>query len=93
MVRVNFKKEISNNFFGDLNLNLLYNHYGKHFDTHSSSFSTVELDSTDLVDLKVSKKLNNGNIFVKISNLLNETYQRPHGYNQENRTIKFGINY
>ena len=50
-----------------------------------SSFSTVELDSTDLVDLKVSKKLKNGNIFVKITNVLNETYQRPHGYNQEKK--------
>jgi len=46
-----------------------------------------------LVFLKVTKKLKNSNFFVKISNALNETYQRPHGYNQENRAIKFGISY
>ena len=90
---LNITKKIKNNFFGNLKFNLIYNHYGKHFDTHSSNFNTIELDSTDLVDLKISKKLKNSNFFIKISNVLNETYQRPHGYNQENRTIKFGIDY
>ncbi len=87
------KSKITNNFFGDLDFNLMYNHYGKHFDTHSSNFSTIELDSTDLIDLKVSKKLFNSNFFVKISNILNENYQRPHGYNQDKRLIRFGIKY
>ena len=90
---LNVAKKISNRVLGELNFNLIYNHYGKHFDTHSSNFNTIELDSTDLVDLKVTKKLKNSNFFVKISNALNETYQRPHGYNQENRAIKFGISY
>mgnify|MGYP001232752095 FL=1 len=90
---LNIKKKIRNSFFGNLKFNLIYNHYGKHFDTHSSNFNTVELDSTDLVDLKISKKLKNSNFFIKISNALNETYQRPHGYNQESRAIKFGIDF
>ena len=47
-----------NSFFGNLNLNLKYNHYGKHFDTHSANFNTIEMDSTDLIDLKITKKLN-----------------------------------
>ena len=76
---------------GNLNLNITYNHYGKHFDTHSSSFNTIEMDSTDIVDLKITKKLNKSNFFVKVTNALNETYQRPHGYNQESRMIKFGF--
>ena len=89
IVSKNFKKI----FLKDFNLNLSYSHYGKHFDTHSSTFSTIEMDSTDLIDLKLSKKINNSNLFIKVSNLLNENYQRPHGYNQEQRSIKFGLKY
>ena len=63
-----------------------YNHYGKHFDT-STSFSTVEIDSTDLIDISISKNIsNNSKFFFTISNLFDETYQRPHGYNQEKET-------
>ena len=51
------------------------------------------MDSTDLVDFKISKKFNNGNFYIKLNNALNETYQRPHGFNQEKRTIKFGFKY
>ena len=72
---------------------MIYNHYGKHFDTHSTNFSKIEMDSTDIIDLKITKKFNDSNFYIKITNLLNEEYQRPHGYNQENRIIKFGIKY
>ena len=51
------------------------------------------MDSTDIIDLKIAKKLNDINFYIKITNALDETYQRPHGYNQENRVIKFGIKY
>ena len=86
-------KIIDNNVLGQLNFNLIYNHYGKHFDTHSANFSTVEMDSTDIIDLKITKKLNDGDMYIKITNALDETYQRPHGYNQEKRMIKFGFKY
>ena len=72
---------------------MIYNHFGKHFDTHSTSFSTIEMDSIDLVDLKVNKSVFGNNIFIKVTNLLNENYQKPHGYNHENRAIKFGLTY
>jgi vitamin B12 transporter len=90
---LNFSKIIDSNFFGNLNFNLKYNHYGKHFDTHSSNFSTTKMDSTDLIDFKISKKLNNSDFFIKVTNALNESYQRPHGYNHEGRIFKFGIKY
>ena len=89
----NLTKTLNNNFFGNYNLNILYNHYGKHFDTHSSNWSTVEMDSTDLVDLKITKKNKNYDFYIKIGNLLDENYQRPHGYNQETRNFRFGIKY
>ena len=90
---VNFSKKIETNYLGDLDLNLLYNHYGKHFDTHSTNFSTIEMDSTDLVSLKIEKKLKDNSYFLKITNLLSENFQRPHGYNQDKRIIKFGLKY
>ena len=90
---INLSQEFKNEYLENYSLNILYNHYGKHFDTHSSLFSTIEMDSTDIVDVKISKKLNKNSYFIKITNLLDEKYQRPHGYGQEGRIIKFGLNF
>ncbi len=91
---INFSKKINDFNFGNYLFNLSYNHYGKHYDTHSSTFSLIEMDSTDLVDLKISKLINEGtHYFIKINNVFDETYQRPHGYNQEKRNIKFGVKF
>ncbi len=90
---INLNKNIDILSMRDLNLNILYNHYGKHFDTHSVNFSTIEMDSTDIIDLKLNKKFNKVDFFLKISNLFDEKYQRPHGYNQEERLIKIGFKY
>ena len=46
------------------------------------------MDSTDLIDLKISKKLNNGNFYIKLIMLLNETYQRPHGFQPRKKSHK-----
>ena len=51
------------------------------------------MDSTDIVDLIINKTRKESTYFIKISNLLAENYQRPKGYNQEQRTVKFGIKY
>ena len=51
------------------------------------------MDSTDILDLSLNKIINGNEIYLKISNMLNETFQKPHGYNQENRMIKFGFRY
>ena len=77
----------------EFNFNILYNHYGKHFDTHSGNFSRVEMDSTDIIDLILNKKFGNFDFYLNISNLFDETYQRPHGYNQEKRFFKIGVKY
>ena len=89
----NLTRKLKNRYIGDYNLNILYNHYGKHFDTHSSNFSTIEMDSTDLVDIKINKKLSDREFYLKITNLLKENYQRPHGYNQDKRILKIGFKY
>ena len=50
------------------------------------------MDSTDLVDLKL-EKIKQYKLLPKITNLLGEKYQRPHGYNQDERIIKIGLRY
>ncbi len=90
---VNLRKKLKNNYFGKYNLSLNYNHYGKHSDTHSSNFTTIEMDSTDIIDLYLNKKVGYKEYFIKITNLLNENFQRPHGYNQDGRIIKIGLRY
>ena len=74
----------------DINLDLVYNRMGG-ISIHIQHHCTIEMDSTDLVDIKLSKDGVIGNYFLKISNLMNENYQRPHGYNQEERRINIGF--
>ena len=47
------------------------------------------MDSTDLVNIGVSKKKNKNIFKIKLTNLLNDKYQRPHGYSQDKRKIMF----
>ena len=89
----NINRTFFKNDINEFNLSLNYKHYGKHFDTHSSNFSTIEMDSTDIADLSLSKKFNDILTYIKIDNLFDETYQRPHGYNQEKRYLTLGFNY
>ena len=88
---INLNKKIKIYSLGEFNFNTNYKHYGKHFDTHSSSFSTVEMDSTDIIDLSISKKINDNVFSLNIYNFLNEIYQRPHGYPQNDRQIRFSF--
>ena len=87
----NLNKKFNNDELGNFNVNLKYNHYGKHFDTHSSSFATVELDSTDIFDISISKNYGIYDFQFNITNLLDEGYQRPHGYSQDGRLFNIAI--
>ena len=87
----NLNKKFINNEFGNFNVNLKYNHYGKHFDTHSTSFATVELDSTDILDISLTKNYGLYDFQLNITNLLDEGYQRPHGYSQDGRLFNIAI--
>ena len=49
------------------------------------------MDSREIIDLKLSKKIENTDFYFKITNLLDDHYQKPHGYNQEGRVIKLGF--
>ena len=83
-----YTKSFNTNFFGPFQLNFKHQHYGKHWDTHSSNWSTILMDSTDIINLSLAKKINDQNWSLNISNLLDEVYQRPHGYMQEGRLLR-----
>ena len=51
------------------------------------------MDSTDIINLNLTKKVYDNDVFIKINNLFGEKYQRPHGFGQDARIIKFGIKY
>ena len=87
----NLVQKINSKVFGNYDVNLNYKHYGKHIDTHSSTFSRIEMDSTDIINVGLSKKIKAHKLYFKISNLLKETYLRPHGYKQPGRHISFGF--
>ena len=84
MYEVNLNKTI----FGPLNINYNYKHYGKSFDYAPS---ITKVDSTDLMDFTLSKKLNIGSLRITLTNLLDENYQRPHGYTQDDRKVKLSF--
>ena len=88
---VNLVQKKNSKVFGNYDLNLNYKHYGKHIDTHSSTFSRIEMDSTDIINVGLSKKIKTHKFYFKISNFLKETYLRPHGYKQPGRHISFGF--
>ena len=86
-----YEKNLNTDYFGPLKFRLKYQHYGKHWDTHSSNWSTILMDSTDMADISLLKKYQGYDWSLNITNLFDESYQRPHGYTQEGRQIRFGI--
>ena len=51
----------------------------------------TKVDSTDIMNLSILKKTNLGVISFNITNLLDETYQRPEGYTQNGRLVNLGF--
>ena len=87
-----YQKNLNTNYFGPFKLLFKYQHYGKHWDTHSSNWSTILMDSTDLADVSFLKKINGYDLSLNITNIFKEVYQRPHGYAHDGREIRFGFN-
>ena len=87
-----YEKNLNNNYFGPFKFRLKYKHYGKHWDTHSSNWSRILMDSTDITDLSLLKEFKGYLLSFNITNLLDENFQRPHGYGHDGREIRLGLN-
>ena len=86
---VSYSKKFFNKLFGPFDLNYNYKHYGKVFDYAPSIIKKV--DSTDIMNLSLSKENIFGLWSINITNLLDEKYQRPYGYQQNRRQIRFKL--
>ena len=49
------------------------------------------MDSTDIINLALIKNFLGQEFSINITNLFDEGYQRPHGYTQDGRKIRFGF--
>ena len=85
---ISYSKKFINKLIGPFNLNYNYKHYGKSFDYKPG---VTKVDSTDIMNLSLSKETTIGLWSVNITNLLDEKYQRPEGYGQNGRLIRFKL--
>ena len=59
-------------------------HYGKHADLHPTTYATVHVKERTTVDLKAGY----GNLVLEMSNVFDDDYERPLGYNQGGQQLK-----
>ena len=75
-----------------LNLNYDYRHVGKVEDWKGGSIRS-KVDSSDIMNLSLSKEFFNQIWALNFFNLTDEVYQRPDTYNQERRRISLSFRY
>ena len=85
---LNYTKKFRSNLFGPFNINYDYKHFGKHIDYDDGD---TKVDSTDIMNVSISKKIYRNIFSLSISNLLDEHYERPATYSQNGRKLKFGF--
>ncbi len=88
---VNYSKKFVSNFFGPFDLKYDYRHVGKVEDWKNGSVR-AKVDSSDIMNLIISKEISNVTWSLNIFNLTDEVYQRPDTYNQERRRIGLSFN-
>ena len=85
----NYSKKILLNSVGPFTINLNYKYTGQYIDWDGSANSRQK--STDIVDLSLKKNLFGNNFSLKLTNILNERYEKPATYSQDGRQIRFGF--
>ncbi len=83
---INYSRKLKSNFFGPFNIKYDYRHVGKTEDWKNGT-ARAKIDSTDIMNLSLSKEISNLIWSLNIFNLTDEVYQRPDTYNQERRRI------
>ena len=85
----NYKAKFKSNYIGQYGLHLNYRHVGQVEDWVGSVRKKV--DSTDIINMSLSKELLGMDWILSTTNLTDEYYQKPYGYNQEGREIKLSF--
>ena len=86
---VDYNATLNSSYIGSYGINLNYRHVGKAEDWVGSFRKDV--DSTDIVNLSLSKKLFGMEWRLRGTNLTDEYYQKPYGYNQERRNFNLSL--
>ena len=86
---VNYNAKLNTSYTGLFGMNVNYRHVGKAEDWVGSFRKKV--DSTDIINLSLTKELFGMEWAVSSTNLTNEYYQKPYGYNQEGRNFKLSL--
>lgn len=74
-----------NNFGVDVN------YYGSHLDIDSQTYARVKMKSVTTVDLNYNFEKGGLTFYSELSNIFDEDYQRPDGYNQDGRAFTLGF--
>jgi len=83
---VKYSRKFITNIFGPFDLNYDYKHVGQVEDWKNGSVR-AKVDSSDIMNLSISKDFYGNKWSLNILNLTDEAYQRPDTYNQERRRI------
>ena len=86
---VNYNAKLNSKYTGSYGINLNYKHVGKAEDWVGSFRKDV--DSTDIVNLSLSKEFFGMDWRLRVTNLTDEYYQKPYGYNQEGRNFNLSL--
>ena len=84
-VGANWNKKLEDGF----NINTNYNFIGSHLDIHNSNYSTISMSDVHLLDLSLTKNFYGIEVGFSINNLLDESFQAPHGFSQDGRNLSF----
>ena len=90
---VNYSAKLNSTFVGSYGMNVNYRHESGAEDWVGSF--RKKTDSTDILNLSLSKELLGMEWFLNGTNLTDEYYQKPYGYNQEGRefNLSFRVKY
>jgi vitamin B12 transporter len=86
---VSYNAKLNSSYTGLFGMNVNYRHVGKTEDWVGSFRKKV--DSTDIINLSLTKELFGMEWAASSTNLTNEYYQRPYGFNQEGRNFKLSL--
>ena len=87
---VKYSKKFASSILGPLSLNYDYRHVGKVEDWKNGS-TRAKVDSSDIMNLSITKELFGSKWSINFLNLTDENYQRPDTYNQEGRRISLSF--
>ena len=86
---INYNAKLNSSLTGLFGVNFNYRHVGKAEDWVGSFRKDV--DSTDIMNLSFSKELFGLEWAISSTNLTDEYYQKPYGYNQEGRKFNLSL--